>query len=141
MNRNAAKAASKAAPKTKLNLSAILITVLVVSLIGVVVLQAVQMHRMRSPDFAADQARADAAALVREVERVMLLPDEEATVATVQDASRLRGQDFFRDTENGDRVLIFTEARRAVIWRPGENRVINSGPIVISSQAITGETE
>jgi len=114
--------------------------VLTVILVGVIAFQFIENRRLRNPNFHSDQLRAEAQALANRVGRLMQLPDEEVTVATVQDASRLHGQEFFRDANNGDKVLIFTEARRAVIFRESTNMIINSGPIVINSTS-AGLTE
>jgi hypothetical protein len=67
------------------------------------------------------------------VSKIQQVPDETPTLATVQDADKLREQEFFKDAENGDKVLIFTEAKKAIIYRESDNRVINSGPIVLNS--------
>jgi len=115
------------------NLIKIGVIIVVVALVGVVTWQFIEMGRLRNPDHSAEQATREARALKEQVSKLMQLPDEDATVATVQDASRLSGQDFFKDAENGDKVLIFTIARRAVIYRPSTNMIINSGPIVINS--------
>jgi uncharacterized protein HemX len=73
--------------------------------------------------------------LKQKVGKLMQLPNETPTIATVSDASKLKAQAFFADAKNGDKLLIFTQAKKAVIYRESENKIINSGPI-----AITGGT-
>ncbi|MEK9195970.1 MAG: hypothetical protein AAB914_01240 [Patescibacteria group bacterium] len=59
------------------------------------------------------------------VSRVMDLPkDEEPTLATVNDVSKLTGQTFFKNAQNGDKVLIYSKSGRALLYRPVENKVI-----------------
>lgn len=89
--------------------------------------------KLRNPNYAAEEAATEAKNLKDKVAKLMALPDEDATVATVQDVSKLSEQEFFKDAQNDDKVLIFTAAKKAVIYRPSENRIINSGPIVINS--------
>ena len=125
----------------KIRPGAIIAIVLVVGLAGLCIWQFSEMQKLRNPDYAGEQARVEAQELKDKVAKLMQLPDEDATVATVQDASKLSEQDFFKDSENGDKVLIFTAAKKAVIYRPSENKIINSGPIVISSVSSEGITD
>lgn len=94
--------------------------------------------KLRDPNYATEQAANEARNLKDKVGKLMALPDEEATVATVQDASKLSEQEFFKGSQNGDKVLIFTAAKRAVIYRESENKIINTGPIVINSTDVEG---
>ena len=53
------------------------------------------------------------------------MPSSEApTIATVNDITKLKGQAFFADAKNGDKVLIYTKAGKAVLYRPLTNKVI-----------------
>jgi hypothetical protein len=54
-------------------------------------------------------------------------------VATVSDASKLQSQQFFAKAQNGDKVLIFTNAKRAVLYRPSTNKVIEYAPVNIGN--------
>jgi hypothetical protein len=70
--------------------------------------------------------------LLKEVGKLAVLPaDEEPTIATVSDAFRLRGQKFFAQAENGDKVIIYANAERAILYRPSVGKVIESAPINI----------
>ena len=71
--------------------------------------------------------------LVAKVKKIMLVPDETPTLATVEDKEKLKDQPFFKDAQNGDKILIFTASKKAIIYRPSDNRVINSGPIAVTS--------
>lgn len=68
--------------------------------------------------------------LVEEVGKLIVLPtDEEPTVATVSDASKVKDQAFFASAENGDKVLIYTKAKKAILYRPSEKKVIEVAPV------------
>lgn len=80
-------------------------------------------------------AREEADRLKAQVGQLVELPDEQPTVATVSDVSKLQGQQFFAKAQNGDKVLIFTNARRAVLYRPSTNKVIEFAPVNIGDNA------
>lgn len=68
----------------------------------------------------------EAQALVKKVERLMLLPkDEQPTVATVTDPAKLGDQPFFADAEPGDKVLIYAQSRKIILYSPSQNKIIN----------------
>lgn len=74
--------------------------------------------------------------LVEKVGQLYALPgDEQPTVAQVQDKEKLKEQAFFSKAENGDYILIYTNAKLALLYREKENRLMNVGPITISDQS------
>jgi hypothetical protein len=84
---------------------------------------------------AATQAEADAK--VAQVSKLIALPtDEKPTIATVTDASKVKSQLFFQNAVNGDIVLIYTKAQKAILYRPSENRIIEVGALNINNQAV-----
>jgi hypothetical protein len=58
------------------------------------------------------------------------LPAEQPTVATVSDITKLKDQAFFNNAKNGDKVLIFKNTKKAIIYRPSTNQIIEIAPIV-----------
>lgn len=72
--------------------------------------------------------------LVAEVGKLIELPEgEDPTVATVTDISKLKDQPFFQKAKNGDKVLIYTNARRAILYDPLSRKVIDIAPINIGT--------
>jgi len=70
--------------------------------------------------------------LVDAVAKFMELPsDETPTLATVNDKQKLSNQAFFSHAENGDKVLIYTNAKKAILYRPSINKIIDVAPINI----------
>ncbi len=67
------------------------------------------------------------------------LPDEIPTLATVTDKSKLIDQAFFKKSENGDQILIFSESSRAILYRPSTEKIINVSDLVVSIPSITSD--
>lgn len=70
--------------------------------------------------------------LVAEVGRLIILPaNEQPTVATVTDPVGLRDQPFFANAKKGDKVLIYTNAKKAILYSPTEGKIVEVAPISI----------
>ncbi len=68
--------------------------------------------------------------LLSKVARLYLIPTgEEPTIATVSDPVKLKDQSFFSSSQKGDKVLIFSEAGKAVLYRPSIDKIIEVAPI------------
>jgi hypothetical protein len=78
----------------------------------------------------------DIAALTARVAKHILLPTGETpTVMTVTDKEKLSGQLFFANSKNGDKVLVYEKAKKAFLYDPDADRVIEVGPIVVTASA------
>jgi hypothetical protein len=68
--------------------------------------------------------------LVEQVSKLMDLPtDETPTIATVLDKDKLKDQQFFNRAENGDKVLVYMKAKKAILFRPNTDKIIEVGPV------------
>lgn len=67
--------------------------------------------------------------IVKKVGELMLLPNETPSLASVDDLSTVQDQEFFRFARVGDKVLIYREAKKAILYRPDENRIIEVGVV------------
>jgi hypothetical protein len=80
-------------------------------------------------------AQAEVNRVAKLVGQLIALPnDESPTLATIQDQDKIKDQPFFANTKNGDIILIYTKAKKAIIFREKENKIINVGPISIDQQ-------
>lgn len=80
-------------------------------------------------------AQQEVASLVAKVGRLVVLPaDETPTVATVSDPEALKDQAFFAKAEKGDKVLIYTTAKKAILYSVTMNKIIDVAPLNIGNQ-------
>lgn len=64
--------------------------------------------------------------LVDEVSKLIVLPEGETpTVAEITDREKLKEVAFFSKAENGDKVLLYVNSRRAYLYRPSAARIID----------------
>ncbi len=83
--------------------------------------------------------------VTEKVSALMDLPqDETPTVATVLDVEKLKDQPFFKNAQNGDKILVYTKAMKAILYRPEVNKIIEVMPLVIDdtgtdADSVTGE--
>jgi hypothetical protein len=79
--------------------------------------------------------------LVAKVDKLIVLPlGEVPTIATVTDLQSLKGQTFFVDAKIGDKVLIYNKAKKAILYSPTANKIVNVAPINIGDQRATTPT-
>lgn len=83
-------------------------------------------------------AQEEVTRLVGEMSKIIELPtDEQPTVATVLDKDKLKDQGFFTKAENGDKVVIYSKARKAYLYRESTKKIIEVAPIDLSQPEAT----
>lgn len=82
-------------------------------------------------------AQAEIADIVQKADKIISLPkDETPILATVSDSDKLKDQPFFAEAKNDDKLLIYTKAKKAILYRPSSNMVVNVGPLVMNTTDI-----
>ncbi|MDQ5932679.1 MAG: hypothetical protein QG649_764 [Patescibacteria group bacterium] len=67
------------------------------------------------------------------IERHVILPANEVpALVTVTDPEKI-DTPFLKQAQKGDKVLIYQNNRKAIIYRPNVDRLIDIGPVVIDS--------
>lgn len=75
--------------------------------------------------------------IVGDISNIFVLPmDETPTLATVSDPSKLKSQAFFANAEAGDKVLIYTKSKKAILWRPSISKIVEIS--AINAESLTG---
>lgn len=84
---------------------------------------------IKNPQQAAKQ---EVASTVAKLGKLMDLPkDETPTIATVTDKNKLKEQPFFAKAQNGDKVVLYIKAKKAILFREKDNKIIEVAPINI----------
>lgn len=127
------------------NRSKVLLIILVIVLLGAV--SAAYYFYRQSLDLKKDlpQTQASAAEQVKDViakvSRLMILPqDEEPTVATVSEPEKLKDQPFFANAKAGDKVLIYSQAKKAILYDPVADKIVEVAPLNIGTATSSGTT-
>lgn len=82
-------------------------------------------------------AQAEIADIVQKAGKIISLPkDETPILATVSDSDKLKDQPFFAEAKNDDKLLIYTKAKKAILYRPSSNMVVNVGPLVMNTSDV-----
>ncbi|MEY2672035.1 MAG: hypothetical protein RL687_452 [Candidatus Parcubacteria bacterium] len=88
----------------------------------------------KSTDSESKASLKEAEELVSVIGEIALLPTGEIpTVATVSDPEALRDQPFFVDSIKDDKVLIYSNAKKAILYRPSIEKVINIAPLNVGT--------
>lgn len=119
--------------KTKL-----ILTILVIALIGAGALGTYYYYSkyqqaqavINNPE---QLAQNEVKSLTAKLGKLIELPtDEEPNVATVLDQEKLKDQPFFAKAVNGDKIVIYSKKKIAILYREGENKIIEVAPLTLA---------
>jgi hypothetical protein len=86
-----------------------------------------------------NSAQDEVKVLVERVSKLVVLPEGETpTVATVTEPDRLKDQPFFTNAKKGFKVLIFTNAKKAILYDPEADKVVEVAPVNLGNVLGTG---
>lgn len=68
------------------------------------------------------------------ISRLIILPEnEQPTLATVSDASKLKDQPFFANAKTGDKVLIYANSKKAILYNPETDKIVEVSSLNLST--------
>lgn len=80
--------------------------------------------------------------IVNQVSKLVLLPEgENPQIETATESQNLKNQSFFTQSQVNDIVLTYQKAKKAILYRPGINRIIDIATITDSVKEENGSTE
>lgn len=125
----------------KKNAVVILLALLVLIATAAIAYLVVQNNQLRNDPQTLQTAQAKKdEELLAKIAKIYTLPtDEKPVLGRVDDKEKLKDQPFFKDAQNGDRLVIFAKSKKAIIYRESENKIINAGPIAITTDSVKSE--
>src|SRR3989338_957014 len=69
--------------------------------------------------------------LERVSEHIVLPSDERPNIATVNNPESLKNQPFFANAKNGDVVLLYPNSRKAILYDPVLNKILEVAPLIL----------
>jgi len=83
-----------------------------------------------------------ASQILAKVGALIQLPNEQPSMATINDAaSAKKAQPFLANAENGDVLIVFANAQTALLYRPSSNKLIAVGPVTAQTDAPSGASQ
>lgn len=72
----------------------------------------------------------EVSSLLEEISHIYDLPTGETpTVATITDVDKLKDQPFFEKAKNGDKVIIYNQAKKAILYDPTSRKILEIAPL------------
>jgi flagellar basal body-associated protein FliL len=124
---------------TKINKRAIFLRILVLLVIFALFTAGyfyMQVRKLKQdPNVLAKQEVND---LVEKIGKFVILPTGEVpTLATVSDPEALKDQPFFTNAVKGDQVLIYSQAKKAILYSVEQNKIIDMTSLSIDNKNIS----
>lgn len=77
----------------------------------------------------------EAQILLEKVSELIELPKGEIpTVATVLDKEKIRDYPFFDNSQNGDKLLIYSKSMKVILYRPKTNKIVGIAPLYVDKE-------
>ncbi len=119
-------------------------TGLIIAGAAVIVIGVLLLFLLPSGDIAKDGKITDreAQAIKAEIIKLINTPQEEPVMALVTNADQLiTEQPFYQGVTNGDVLVIYPQARKAILFNPRTNKLVNVGPVNVGEPSQAGRPE
>ncbi len=110
--------------------------ILLLAGIGVIFYMYSQINTLKkNPE---QKQKSEVAEVLEKVGKLTVLPeDEEPTIATVTNLEKLKDQVFFANAQIGDKVLIYASSRKAILYNPSLDKIIEISSINLGKETPT----
>lgn len=79
--------------------------------------------------------------LLEKVGKLIELPTgEDPTIATINDIEKLKNQPFFARAKNGDKLIVYNNARKAYLYDPTTEKLVDVAPVNINNSTASAST-
>lgn len=110
-----------------------IVSLLIIVMAGVAVNYYQKASALKADPDAA--AKKEAAEIVSRAGRLILLPTGETpTVASINDVEKLKSQVFFAKAKSGDKVIFYQNSKRAYLYDPVVDKILEVAPITLSAK-------
>ncbi len=84
-------------------------------------------------DWSIDGVSSDDMKLLKKIDQILDIPrDTVPVIATIKDVQTLREeQKFYEGAKNGDKLLIYPESGKAIIYSEEREKIVNVGPVYV----------
>lgn len=81
--------------------------------------------------------------ILAKLEKHIVLPqDESPMIATINDPEALaKEQTFYVGAQKGDKVIVYFKARKAIVYSPAKDIILNVGPVYLQEQSGAFQTQ
>lgn len=77
------------------------------------------------------KAQIEVSELLSRVGKLIVLPENEMpTLATILDENKVKEELFFKNAKNGDKLLAYVKNKKAILYRPSTNKIVEVAPII-----------
>ena len=121
----------------KFNVKSAIVAVLLIAAVGAAIFfwNDARQAKQQSPEGVAQKNQQETDQVVSTLSKIILIEGEDKpTVARVENPDTLKkaNQDFYKNVQVGDYLVLYPQ--RAIIYRLGENKIVNIAPIINTSQ-------
>jgi hypothetical protein len=97
------------------------------------------LDKINDPEYVSQLQEQQIENTLADLREIMLLPDEQPTIATLVDIEALKEEnpEFYKNAKNGDLLVIYSE--KAILFREEEGKIINVAPVFL--EPTEGTTE
>lgn len=112
----------------------LILWLLVLALAGGLAYMFWQNKELSKPEAQTKLAEQASQSVIDSVSKLIVVPDDKPTVATITDVDKLReaNESFYKNAQNGDMLLLYSTM--AIIYRSSENKIVNVAPVVVNPQ-------